>query len=69
MVIGPVNHIYIWGAFIKEYCTAIVLQVSNPMPQRSSRKGVALGAWFSEPPNKALAGYERIMLMITRKAF
>jgi predicted ATP-grasp superfamily ATP-dependent carboligase len=31
----------------------MVSQVSNPMPQHSSRKGVALGTWFSEAPNKA----------------
>jgi hypothetical protein len=56
VVIGPANHAYSWVAFDKEHCTASVLRVSSPMPQRGSRKGGRLGVWFSEPPKKELCG-------------
>ncbi|MFM7518494.1 MAG: hypothetical protein ACKO3V_16280, partial [Pirellula sp.] len=56
VVIGPANHAYSWVAFDKEHCTASVVRVTSPMPQRGSRKGGRLGVWFSEPPNKELFG-------------
>lgn len=54
VVIGTANHAYVWVAFAKEHCTAMVLRISSPMLQRGSRKCGTLGAWFSEPPNKEL---------------
>jgi len=51
VVNGPANHAYSWVAFDKKHCTATVLRVSSPLPQRGSRKGGRLGVWFSEPPN------------------
>jgi hypothetical protein len=55
VVIGPANHGYAWVDFAKDYCTAMGLRVSRPMPQRGFRKCGTLGAWLSEPPNKELA--------------
>ena len=54
VVIGPANHSHAWVASANEHCTAMVLLISSPMPQRGSRKYGTLGAWFSEPPNKEL---------------
>jgi hypothetical protein len=54
VVIGPASHFFAWVVFAKEHCTATILQVSSPMPQRCSRKCGTLGAWFSKPPNKEL---------------
>jgi hypothetical protein len=54
VVIGPANYTFAWVAFAKEQCTAMVLRVSSPMPQRGSRKCGILGGWFSEPLNKEL---------------
>jgi hypothetical protein len=38
LVIGSVNHAYAWVFFAKEHCTAMVLRVFSPMPQRISRE-------------------------------
>ena len=56
VVIGPANHTFVWVAFANKHCTAMVLRISSSMAQRGSRKCGTLGAWFSEPPNKELAG-------------
>ena len=38
VVVGPAGHTFVWVAFAKERCTALVLRLSSPMPQRGSRK-------------------------------
>jgi hypothetical protein len=68
MVVGPANHDYVWVAFAKEHCTAMVLLISSPMPQRGSRKCGTLGAWFSELPNKELGPMGGDMAVAKKKA-
>ena len=56
VLIGPANHAHARIVFGKKQCTAMVLRVSSPMPQRGSRKGETFGAGFSEPHDKDLCG-------------